>query len=261
MLYQPMEYIIDPLSDDEVFMYITDDIVPNIQPYYLISNYGRVYSTRSGRFMKPTLNADGYLVFTARTIDNNGLTLYIHRIEMLVFKYEPGCENLVIDHIDCNKTNNYLVNLEWVTLGENTRRAANNNLLLTGEDAPWTKVCNNKVHKICQLYINDIGICEIARIVDCGIDSVFRIVHGISRTDISSQYDIEKRYRGTLTNDQIHNICCIYSKNKNLPYSESKKDIERLLNIRINRNIDSILRALYRHDIYCFYNISSMYDY
>lgn len=261
MLIQAMEFLLNPNNPDEVFMYITDEIIPNIKPWYLISNYGNVFSINSNRLMKLTKSVDGYNVCTVRTYDGKGITIYIHRVEMLTFKYEPGCIYLDIDHVDCNKSNNDLSNLEWVTKAENTRRASINGLLLTGEDAPWTKVDNQKAHKICQLYVQGLGITSISREVDCGIDSVFRIVHGIGRQDVSSQYDIESRYRGLLTDEQIHCICNIFSQFKDLDYTKLKNFIAQTLNIRITRDIDSVIRNLYRKDQYCYFRISSMYEY
>lgn len=261
MLLHAMEFLLNPNNPDEVFMYISDEIVPNIKPWYLISNYGNVFSTNSNRLMKPTKSADGYNVCTVRTYDEKGITIYIHRVEMLTFKYEPGCLELDIDHIDCNKSNNYIVNLEWVTKAENTRRASINGLLLTGEDAPWTKVNNDKAHKICQLYLNGYGVSSIARQLDCGIDSVFRIIHGIGRQDVSSQYDIESRYRGRFTDEQIHSICNIFQQYRHMDYSAIKPIIEQTLCVRLNRDLDCIVRNLYRRDPYCYYRISSMYEY
>lgn len=261
MLTQPITYFLNKDNLDEKFLVVTNDVVPGIRPYYLVSDFGNVYSANTNRLMTKTLSTDGYNVCTVRTIYNTGVTVYIHRIEMLTFKYEPGCEDLSIDHIDCNKTNNHISNLEWVTLGENTRRASANGLLLTGEDAPWTKVTDAMVHEICKMYVSGYGISEISRSIGCGLDSVFRVVHGIGRRNISSLYDIESRYRGYLTDEQIHIICSIYSQMKGIEYSKIKLFIAEILSIRIDRNIDSILRCLYRHDVYCYYGISSKYDY
>ena len=46
-----------------------------------------------------------------------------HRIVMLTWKPIPDAENLTVDHLNHNKRDNSLNNLEWVTLQENLRRA------------------------------------------------------------------------------------------------------------------------------------------
>lgn len=46
-----------------------------------------------------------------------------HRLVMLTWKPIPDAENLTVDHLDHNKRNNSLSNLEWVTKEENLKRA------------------------------------------------------------------------------------------------------------------------------------------
>ena len=46
-----------------------------------------------------------------------------HRLVMLTWKPIPDAENLTVDHLDHNKRNNELSNLEWVTGEENLKRA------------------------------------------------------------------------------------------------------------------------------------------
>ena len=46
-----------------------------------------------------------------------------HRLVMLTWRPIPDAENLTIDHLDHNKRNNSLDNLEWVTEEENFARA------------------------------------------------------------------------------------------------------------------------------------------
>lgn len=46
-----------------------------------------------------------------------------HRVVMLTWKPIPNAEELTVDHLDHNKRNNSLENLEWVTKEENELRA------------------------------------------------------------------------------------------------------------------------------------------
>ena len=51
-----------------------------------------------------------------------------HRLVMLTWRPIPGAEDLTVDHLDHNKRNNALTNLEWVTREENLRRADEDHL-------------------------------------------------------------------------------------------------------------------------------------
>lgn len=55
---------LDLSRTQEVWVQITDKVVPNIKPYYYISNWGRVGSMASGTFkiMELVYDSDGYLM-------------------------------------------------------------------------------------------------------------------------------------------------------------------------------------------------------
>ena len=46
----------------------------------------------------------------------------VHRLVLLTFKPIPNAEDLTIDHLNHNKRDNSIYNLEWVTKEENERR-------------------------------------------------------------------------------------------------------------------------------------------
>ena len=64
------------------------------------------------------INQSGYCL--AKT--NCGYKL-IHRLVMLTFKPIPNAEDLTVDHLNHNKRDNSVYNLEWVTQEENLKRA------------------------------------------------------------------------------------------------------------------------------------------
>lgn len=131
-------------KDGEEFMVIKPDVVQNIAPYYLISNYGNVYNFRSEKYMKENYRPNGYGYFCFATTEINekgkikqrkGTT---HRIIMETFEPRKDCGQMEVNHIDGNKTNNIynvhlndgtvINNLEWVTPEENIKHAVKNGL-------------------------------------------------------------------------------------------------------------------------------------
>ena len=108
----------------------------------LVSNYGRVYSLMTEKFVKPFKNRAGYSVF--RIYENKvrkGYYLHITVVNLFGDKYGkklPNCVkngtvsmldlDLNIDHIDRNKQNNSIENLELVTHSENMKRYWNKKL-------------------------------------------------------------------------------------------------------------------------------------
>ena len=70
----------------------------------------------------------------------------MHRLVAEYFVENPLNKEQV-NHIDGNKLNNNMNNLEWVTNQENRNHAIKNNLTknLCGEEAPWSKLTKKDV--------------------------------------------------------------------------------------------------------------------
>ena len=51
-------------------------------------------------------------------------TVRAHRLVMLTWKPIPNAENLTVDHLNHNKRDNSLINLEWVSKEENLKRSS-----------------------------------------------------------------------------------------------------------------------------------------
>ncbi len=84
---------------------------------YLVSNFGNVKNSKTGRVLKSIIQATGYTA-----VNLNGKTLLIHRLVCKAFIPNP-CNKPNVDHIDNNRTNNNVNNLRYVTQQENTFNA------------------------------------------------------------------------------------------------------------------------------------------
>ena len=112
---------------------------------YFVSNYGRIKKKEEIRKLKP--NANGYIKITI-----NSKSYSVHRLVALAFI--PNIENKeFVNHIDGNKTNNKLTNLEWATCLENNIHKINNNL-------------SNTTKKVIQYDINMNKLNEFISIID-----------------------------------------------------------------------------------------------
>lgn len=69
-----------------------------------------------------------------------------HRLVMLTWRPTPDAENLTVDHLDHNKRNNALSNLEWVTREENQERATNDLIEVISKKA-FEALVNAEVNK------------------------------------------------------------------------------------------------------------------
>ncbi len=89
---------------------------------YLIYPDGRVLNLKSQKFLKPYLMSTGYLAVGLRISSNKFKNVQIHSLiaRCFVEGYTKGKE---VNHIDANKLNNSIENLEWVTHKENVQHA------------------------------------------------------------------------------------------------------------------------------------------
>lgn len=94
---------------------------------FTVSNEGSIFSWRSGSKKEVGSYATGktgqeYKTVCLRKKDGKQVTRYVHRLVALAFI--PNPENkLTVNHIDGDKLNNSVENLEWATLAENTIHA------------------------------------------------------------------------------------------------------------------------------------------
>ena len=90
---------------------------------YCISNLGRIKNSKN-KIIKIQRSKNGYSIFTFNVYGEK-VTLYIHHLVMQYFGSKQPKGKSQRDHIDGNKDNNMISNLEWVTAGENQKRAYN----------------------------------------------------------------------------------------------------------------------------------------
>lgn len=120
--------------------------IEGFEGLYQVSNLGNVKSLKRNIILKPGVVAyrktkeSGYYIVNLKS-----KPFYIHRLVAEAFI--PNSENKPqINHIDCNKRNNNVKNLEWVTREENIQHAYKNNLI------PITEKRREASRRIAEMY-------------------------------------------------------------------------------------------------------------
>lgn len=90
---------------------------------YTISNLGIVRSLLTGKIMKYHITKFGYARVNLRIAKSRDYKSYfVHRLVALNFLDNPN--NLAeVNHIDCNRLNNRIDNLEWISRKENIKHS------------------------------------------------------------------------------------------------------------------------------------------
>ena len=95
---------------------------------YYVTEDGQIWSQKTNKYLSQHKDKDGYLKVRLISKDDKRHTYSVHRLVLENFCPTAGMNNLQVNHIDGNKENNSLSNLEWMTCLENIHHAMDNNL-------------------------------------------------------------------------------------------------------------------------------------
>ncbi len=99
------------------------DLYPDIKDCYAIDDMGKIRNINTGNYIKISKNHNGYMRVSLMKKGGGTTSIQYHRLLMMLFKPTENMEKLQINHIDGNKENNALDNLQWVTPQENIHHA------------------------------------------------------------------------------------------------------------------------------------------
>lgn len=159
---------------------------------YEVSNLGRVRTVyqelkRSDgvkyiikpKLLKQRLNKDGYPTVTLG-FHSKRTRVKVHRLVAIAFIPNP-LNKKEVNHIDFDRTNNKVENLEWTTHKENIRHSIENNsevvrLSRTGSKNGRSKLTEKDIIEIRNLYDNGMTRMEIAKKFNRGWTTIDHII-------------------------------------------------------------------------------------
>ena len=138
------------LRTKETFESLNDEEWINLAsigfPYYYVSNFGRI--RRLSRLKTPVVNKYGYYkinLYHLKAVK----TFTVHRLVLMAFS-NIWDSNLTVNHIDRNRLNNNIKNLEWATIQEQaTHRDSfeesyiKSKFRISGENNPCAGITND----------------------------------------------------------------------------------------------------------------------
>ena len=102
-----------------------------------VSKDGKIYNTQTNKFMTHRKTRTGYIKTDACTHDNKAG--YVHRMIALVYLPNPN-NYKEVHHIDNDKMNNNVNNLEWVSKSQNCRMYTKKKSNGLPRGVSWNKV-------------------------------------------------------------------------------------------------------------------------
>jgi len=169
--------------------------VVGFEELYEVSDLGRIRSMKRirlvhdknnrkykkvfrSRVLKTYINYFGYEKIVLKKYKEPTVTKRVHRIVAEAFIPNPYSLPY-INHIDCNKSNNTILNLEWVTSKQNYNHAKLNNLLKLGVDRSTSKISYDDILIIRKLLKDgNLSQMEVAKIYNVSQACISKIKLG-----------------------------------------------------------------------------------
>ena len=180
--------------------------IPGFEGSHQVSDIGRVRSVdrviaikdvsmrkHKGRVLKPYISNKGYERLSL--CNDNGVTnKLVHRLVLEAFKPHVNMGDLQVNHIDGDKLNNHLTNLEWVTGRDNILHAYDIGLIdKKGERGSNAKLSNANVLEILRRLDTGSSQREIA--LDYGVSKscITKINRGYSWKLVREEHERTKK--------------------------------------------------------------------
>ena len=145
-------------------------------PDYMATIDGNIISKKTGKILKQKIGPNGYYMINL-SILGKCKTFTVHRL--IAKTFIPNLSNLPeINHIDGNKKNNNVSNLEWCTYKYNINHAIENHLFIPAKGIKTLngRFTENDIHQIRKYKSQGYSNAKIAKIYKVTRGAIQQIV-------------------------------------------------------------------------------------
>lgn len=177
-------------------------------PNYGVTVDGKVYRLSSGRLMTQSLH--GIPPYYCVRISHSGSSknVKVHLLVADAWLPNDDPENKIqVNHIDGNKYNNHLSNLERVTPSQNQRHAIETGLKGKGDELYNASVTDEEAHEICKHLVDGWRVKDIAEKYGTSIDCIRKIKAGDAYFHVRQLYEIPHTYISDFSETTVKWVC------------------------------------------------------
>lgn len=176
--------------------------IPNSE--YKVDKEGNVYNPKGVKIVA-SKHKRGYMYIKVN-IGGTIKTTKVHRL--VAMTYIPNPDNLPqVNHIDGDKGNNNVENLEWAENLYNSRHAVDVLGIGIGSTHSQVKYPEELIRQICEMLQDGYRNCDIVSELGVNKDLVARIRNGKNWPHVVSEYNIPRNKSHTVSDETFKWIC------------------------------------------------------
>lgn len=192
---------------------------------YMIDENGNVFNKTTNKYLKGSIGENGYKYY--RLSQNNHKKIYYaHRLVAEHFLNNPN-NFPIVNHIDGNKLNNNINNLEWVTYSENTKYWKDNSNTIRRQTEYYQEDLPNEIWKEFENYY----VSSLGRIRHKGKNNLLK------PSITCGYYKIRLSNNGLVKDYMIHQLVYQIFKGN---YDKSKYIVDHIDGNKLNNNINNL---------------------
>lgn len=176
-------------------------------PNYGVTESGLVYRLDKKVKLTPNLRGVPEYWYVRTSHGNKAQNVRLHRLiaQAWLLNDEPEIKNTV-NHLDGNKLNNHISNLEWTTLAKNNQhgRTLGGNF---GDGLYNASFTDELVHTLCERLILGENPTELAEEFNTSKDAISKLKSGSTYFHIRKLYDVPHKFKQDFSSKTVEFVC------------------------------------------------------
>ena len=192
---------------------------------YMIDENGNVFNILTNQYLKGSIGENGYKYYRLSK-NNKKKMFYAHRLVAEYYIDNPN-KLPIVNHIDGNKLNNNINNLEWVSYSENTKHWKDNSIIQRKPTEYYKEDLPNEIWKEYKNYY----ISSYGRVRN-------KIKNNLLKPSLTcGYYKVRLSDNGLVEDYMVHKL--VY-KIFNGEYDQNKYIIDHIDGNKLNNNINNL---------------------
>jgi len=207
------------IGDEFIFRLWARAIFRGKKTKYEVSELGEIRKIKDKKNLKLHHTRKGYIEVHIK-FNNVRYAVRLDRLiaDTFIENFDPINRN-EINHIDGNKENNCVGNLEWCSCLDSIKHETKTGLRPKryGQDSNASTHSNEQIHQVCKLLEEGkLTNVEISKLTGINVNTISNIKCGSTWKEISDQYNIKKSSQNAkgidaaaskYSEEQIHKVC------------------------------------------------------